>query len=351
MKKIASFIPICFILVSTLLLSACSNASDEDNVTINVYNWGDYIAEETIANFEAETGIHVNYELFDSNEAMYAKLKSGAVAYDVLIPSDYMVQKLSSEDMLLPLNYENIPNYAYIGDDYKNLDYDPTNAYSVPYMWGTLGIVYNTTMVSEPVDSWSILFDPTYSGQIIMKDSVRDAFVPALRLQGASINSTDKLEWEEALSVLMDQKEIIQGYVADEVRDKMIGEEAALSIMYSGEAVLTLAENEHLAYTVPKEGSNKWFDAMVIPSTSTHKEAAETFIDYMCDPQVAYANAAYIGYSTPIPKARDLLDDTVKNDPVAYPDSAVLNNCEVFLDLGKDMTDFTNEKWNILKAY
>ncbi len=345
MKKI---IPIlCLILV----LSACGNNSGNDQVTINVYNWGDYIAEETITNFEEKTGIHVNYELFDSNEAMYAKLKSGAVAYDVLIPSDYMIQKLLNEDMLLPLNYENIPNYSHISDDYKDLDYDPTNAYSIPYMWGTLGIVYNTTMVKEPVDSWSILFDPAYTGQIIMKDSVRDSFVPALRLQGASINSTDKLEWEEALSTLMEQKAIIQGYMADEVRDKMIGEEAALSIMYSGEAVLTLAENENLAYVVPKEGSNKWFDAMVIPSTSTQKEAAETFINYMCDIEVARANADYIGYSTPVPEARDLLDDAVKTNPVAYPDSSVLNNCEVFLDLGKDMTDFTNEKWNILKAY
>lgn len=351
MKKIASSLFLSLILVSSFLLSACGNNSGDDQITINVYNWGDYIAEETITNFEEATGIQVNYELFDSNEAMYAKLKSGAVAYDVLIPSDYMIQKLLTEEMLLPLNYENIPNYSHIGDDYKDLDYDPTNAYSIPYMWGTLGIVYNTTMVTEPVDSWSILFDPAYSGQIIMKDSVRDSFVPALKLQGASINSTDKLEWEEALSTLMEQKAIIQGYMADEVRDKMIGEEAALSIMYSGEAVLTLEENENLAYAVPQEGSNKWFDAMVIPNTSTQKEAAEAFINYMCDIDVAYANADYIGYSTPIPEARDLLDDSVKNDPVAYPDSSVLSNCEVFLDLGKDMTDFTNEKWNMLKAY
>lgn len=348
MKKILMLLLV--ILLATATLAGCGTKSD-DQVTINVYNWGDYIAEETIAKFTEQTGIKVNYDIFDSNEAMYTKLKSGAVNYDVIIPSDYMIEKLIAEDMLTPLNGENIPNMKMIDAEFRDQAYDPGDQYSVPYMWGTLGIVYNTTMVEEEVNSWAVLFDPQYANQIVMKDSVRDSFVPALKLLGFSINSTNSEEWEIALRMLKDQKEIVQAYAADEVRDKLIGGESALAIMYSGEAILTMEENADLAYAVPREGSNIWFDAMCIPASTKNKEAAEAFINFMCDPTIAYENADYIGYSTPITAAREQLDPDVQNDPAAYPDQSILERCEVFVDLGKEMTNFTNEKWNELKAY
>lgn len=340
---------LAFLLAATLFTGCGQESSDQ--VTINVYNWGDYIAEDTIAKFTEETGIKVNYDVFDSNEAMYTKLKSGALDYDVIVPSDYMIEKLIAEEMLVPLNYDNIPNMQHVDDEFKDQAYDPGDTYSVPYMWGTLGIVYNTQMVDEEIDSWSALFDPKYANQIVMKDSVRDSFVPALKMFGYSINSTNPEEWETALKMLKNQKEIVQAYAADEVRDKLIGEESAMAIMYSGEAILTMEENENLAYVVPKEGSNIWFDAMCIPTTTKHKEAAEAFINFMCDPTIAYENADYIGYSTPISAAKEMLDPEIQNDPAAYPDKSVLDMCEVFVDLGKEMTNFANEKWNELKAY
>lgn len=338
------------ILLAATLFTGCGQESS-DQVTINVYNWGDYIAEDTIAKFTEETGIKVNYDVFDSNEAMYTKLKSGALDYDVIVPSDYMIEKLIVEEMLVPLNYDNIPNMQHVDAEFKDQAYDPGDTYSVPYMWGTLGIVYNTEMVDEEINSWSVLFDPKYANQIVMKDSVRDSFVPALKMFGYSINSTNPEEWETALKMLKNQKEIVQAYAADEVRDKLIGEESAMAIMYSGEAILTMEENENLAYVVPKEGSNIWFDAMCIPTTTKHQEAAEAFINFMCDPTIAYENADYIGYSTPISAAKEMLDPEIQNDPAAYPDKSVLDMCEVFVDLGKEMTNFANEKWNELKAY
>ncbi|MBN2793980.1 MAG: ABC transporter substrate-binding protein [Clostridia bacterium] len=347
MKKILLLV----LSIALVFLVGCNKDSKEETVTLNVFNWGDYIGEETIAKFEEETGIKVNYEMFDSNEAMYTKLKSGAVDYDVLIPSDYMIEKLISEDMLLELDMNNIDNFKYVDDTFKGLAYDPDNKYSVAYMWGTLGILYNTEMVTEPVDSWNILWDEKYADSIIMKDSVRDSFVPALKLMGESINTMDEGKWEEALKMLQAQKAIVQGYAADEVRDKMIGEEAALSIMYSGEALLTMEENENLAYVVPKEGSNMWFDAMCIPKTAKNKAAAEQFINFMTRPDIAFENADYIGYSTPITEAKKMLDPEIQNDPAAYPSADILEQCEVFIDLGQKMTDFTLEKWNELKAY
>lgn len=347
MKKILVLI----LAMALVLLIGCSKDEAEKTVTLNVFNWGDYIGEETLAKFTEETGIKVNYEMFDSNEAMYTKLKSGAVDYDVLVPSDYMIEKLIAEDMLLQINFDNVENYQYIDQTFRGKAYDPQEQYSVPYMWGTLGLLYNEKMVQAPIDSWEVLWDETYADQIIMKDSVRDSFVPALKLLGQSINTEDKEAWQEALKMLQDQKALVQGYAADEVRDKMIGEEAAIALMYSGEAILTIEENENLAYVVPKEGSNLWFDAMCIPKTSEHQAEAEAFINFMTRPDIAFENADYIGYSTPLSEAKAMLDEDIQNDPAAYPAQAVLDKCEVFIDLGQSLTEFTNELWNELKAY
>lgn len=351
MKKV-----IVLLIVLTLMSAACSKEQEVDpnkpyaGVTLNVYNWGDYIAEDTIKLFTAETGIKVNYELFDSNEIMYAKYKSGAVNYDVLIPSDYMIEKLISEDELMLLNLDNIPNASFIGDNFKGLAHDPDNKYSVPYMWGTVGILYNTTMVDEPVDSWDILWDSKYEDQIIMQNSVRDASMSALKRLGYSINTTNIAEIDEAFELLIEQAPLVQAYVIDEVRDKMIGGEAALAMIYSGEAQVTMEANEDLAFVNPVEGTNLWFDAMVIPKTTKNQGAAEAFINFMCSTEIAYNNCDYIGYSTPHLEAYNLLEEEVQNNEAIYPSDDVLAKCEVLIDLGSELTEYYNEKWNQLKA-
>lgn len=345
------------LLILLVVLSGCGKDTKESNpekpyegVTINVYNWGDYIAEDTLERFTEETGIKVTYEMFDSNEIMYAKYKSGAVNYDVLIPSDYMIEKLINEDELAKLDFDNIPNAKYIDPEFKGKAYDPNDAYSVPYMWGTVGILYNTTMVSEAVDSWDVLWDPTYDGQIIMQNSVRDAFMVALKKLGYSLNSMDKGEVDEAYELLKEQSSLVQAYVIDEVKDKMIGNEGALAVIYSGEALLTMEENEDLVFVNPIEGTNLWFDSMVIPKSSKNQGAAEAFINFMCQPEIAFNNCDYIGYATPHSEAKAMLDEAVRNDPAVYPSDDVLNQCEVFIDLGNEMTEYYNEKWNELKA-
>lgn len=346
-------------LIIVLVLTGCTSQSQSEpknsdkpfeGVTINVYNWGDYIAEDTIEKFTETTGIKVNYEMFDSNEIMYAKYKSGAVDYDVLIPSDYMIEKLIVEDELMPINWENVPNISHIDASFRGLAYDASNKYSVPYTWGTVGILYNTTMVDEPVDSWDILFDEKYSGKIIMMNSVRDSFAVALKRLGYSLNTTNKSEVDEALEMLVAQAPLVQAYVVDEVKDKMIGGEGALAVIYSGEAIYTADYSDDLAFSNPKEGTNLWFDSMVIPKTTKNQGAAEAFINFMCEPEIAFNNADYIGYSTPHKTAKDMLDDEVKNDPAAYPAQEIIDACEVFIDLGPEMTEYYNEKWNELKA-
>lgn len=347
---------IMLLVVLMLILTGCGNkvGTNPDKplagTTINVYNWGDYIAEDTLELFTKETGIKVIYEPFDSNEAMYAKYKTGAVDYDILIPSDYMIEKLIAEDELLSLNFDNIPNAKYIDRNFKNLAFDPNNTYSVPYMWGTLGILYNTKLVDDEVASWDILWDSKYKGQIIMMDSVRDSFAVALKRLGYSLNTQNKSEVDEAKALLVEQGPLVQAYVMDQVKDKMIGEEAALAVIYSGEAIFTAENNEDLAYAIPEEGTNLFFDAMVIPKTSKNKEAAEAFINFMNDPQIAFNNTDYIGYSTPHASAKLRLDEEIRNNPAAYPSHDILDKCEVFVDLGPDMTSYLNEKWNELKA-
>lgn len=349
MKKILSLL-----LLIVLALTGCGTSNQDmdkpfSGTTLNVYNWGDYIAEDTIRLFEEETGIKVNYELFDSNEIMYSKYKSGAVDYDVLIPSDYMIEKLIEEDELLELNMDNIPNAKYIDEKFKGLAYDPEDLYSIPYMWGTVGILYNTTMVSEEINSWDAIFDTKYEGQIVMQNSVRDAAMVALKKLGYSLNSTNQEEIDEAFELLKEQSSLVQAYVNDEVRDKMIGEEAALAVIYSGEAQVTMEANENLAFVNPLEGTNLWFDAMVIPKSTRNKEAAEAFINFMCKTEIAYNNCDYIGYATPHMEAYNLLDEEEKNNVATYPSEAILSSCEVYVDLGPEMTQYYNEKWTEMK--
>ena len=351
MKEARKMAAIFLILVMRFSLAACGGGGGGQKVstTINVFNWGDYIDESVLTDFEKEYGIKVNYDYFATNEEMYVKLKSGGTDYDVLFPSDYMIARLIKEDMLHKLDFNNIPNIEHIDDRFKNLDYDPNNEYSVPYMWGTVGIAYNTTMVDEPVDSWNILWDPKYEGNILMMDSQRDSIAVALKKLGYSLNSRNEAELEQAKEELIKQKPLVLSYVGDEVKDKMIGGEAALAVVYSGEVIAIRWENPDIAYSIPKEGSNLWFDAMVIPKTSQNKEAAEKFIDFMTRPEIAVRNAEYVGYSIPNTTAIEMLDEELRNDEVAYPDLDSLDNCEVFEDVS-DVIEVYNRIWDQVKA-
>ena len=318
-----------------------------------VYNWGEYIDPEVLTMFEEETGIDIVYEEFETNEILYPKISSGAIAYDVICPSDYMIQRMIENDLLSEINFDNIPNLKNIGKQYleQSRQFDPENKYSVPYCWGTVGILYNKMMVDEPVDSWSILWDPKYKDNILMQDSVRDAFGVTLKYLGYSLNSTDLDELTEAKNLLIEQKPLVQAYVIDQVRDKMIGNEAALGVIYSGEAIYTQKENPNLEYVIPKEGSNIWIDSWVIPKNAEHKENAEKFINFLCRPDIALMNFEYITYSTPNEAARELIEDeSIRNSEIAFPDLSKYDNLETFQYLGTEADQVYGDLWNKVKS-
>ena len=328
-----------------------------DNITLNVYNWGLYISDgsddsvDVVSAFEELTGIKVNYTTFDSNESLYAKMKSGGASYDVIFPSDYMVGKLIQEGMLAPLDYDNIPNISAIGEEYLGWDFDPDNAYSVPYMWGTTGLIYNTTMVDEAPTSWSALWDVQYAGNVLMFNNSRDAYAIAAKRAGLSLNPSSVAEVDQVMKDLQDQKSIVQAYVMDEIFDKMEGGEAAMAPYYAGDALTMIEDNPDLAFVHPEEGVNFFVDSMCIPATSKNKEAAEMFINYMCETSVGYANCDYIGYSTPITAVWELLDDDLKYSPIAYPGEDVMSKAEVFVTLPDDVNAEMDSKWSQMKSY
>ncbi len=334
------------------ILSACGSSSSESNGKLYVYNWGEYIDEAVIDQFEEETGIEVVYDMFETNEIMYAKLAQDTSAYDVICPSDYMIKKLIDKDMIQPLNMENIPNSSNIGKEYfkSSEEFDPGNKYSVPYCWGTIGILYNKTMVDDVVDSWDILWDEKYAGQILMQDSVRDTFMIPLIRNGCSANSTNPDEINKAAEDLIAQKPLVQAYVIDQVRDKMIGDEAALGVIYSGEAIYTFRENPNLEYVVPKEGSNIWIDSWVITKGSKNVENAEKWIDFMCRPDIALKNFEYITYSTPNTAAQEMIEDEdIKNSEIAFPDISTMK-LETFQYLGEDVEKLYSDAWMKVKS-
>ena len=319
-----------------------------------VYNWGEYLNPEVLTLFEQETGIDVVYEEFETNEILYPKISSGAIAYDVICPSDYMIQRMIKNDLLAEINFDNIPNIKNIGKDYmeQSRQFDPENKYSVPYCWGTVGILYNKTMVDEPITSWSVLWDEKYKDNILMQDSVRDAFGVTLKYLGYSLNSTDLDELTEARDLLIKQKPLVQAYVIDQVRDKMIGNEAAIGVIYSGEAIYTQMENPDLEYVIPEEGSNIWIDSWVIPKNAENKENAEKFINFLCRPEIALMNFEYITYSTPNIEARKLIEDeAIRNSEIAFPDLSKYDNLETFQYLGTEADQTYGELWNQVKSH
>ena len=349
MKKL--FLFALFATVTMLPMFGCSKTYE--NGEVYVYNWGEYIDPDTIKMFEEECHIKVIYDEFETNEMMYPKVEAGAVSYDVVCPSDYMIKKMIDNDMLAELDWNNIPNSKNIGAQYyeTSKEFDPENKYSVPYCWGTVGILYNKTMVDEPITKWEQLWDPKYCNQILMQNSVRDAFMVALKKNGYSMNTTNIDELQIAKQSLLDQKPLVQAYVVDQVRDKMIGNEAAIGVIYSGEAIYTQRENENLVYVIPEEGTNVWIDSWVVLKNAKNKENAEKFINFMCKPEIALKNFEFITYSTPNDAAKELIeDDDIRNSEIAFPDLTKYNNLETYVYLGEDGDELYNSLWKEVKS-
>ena len=344
---------LCLTLTAMLLLSLFSGCSVNDGrITINVYNWGQYISEgddgciDVIAEFEkAYPNIRVNYVTFDSNETMYTKMSNGGITVDVIIPSDYMVGRLIEEDMLLPLNFENIPNFEHVDTRWKNPDYDPENLYSVPYSWGTVGIIYNSKYVDEAdVTGWELLWNEKYADKILMFDNSRDAFGIAQCLLGYSLNTTDPEELKACADKLKEQKPVVQQYIMDQVFDLMENEEAWIAPYYAGDYLTMADENEALEFYLPEDqGFNRFVDAMCIPKCAKEKEAAELFINFLCDPEIAGGNMDWICYSTPISAAKEFMDPEVAGSEISYPSDQVLDRGTGYLALPVETTRYVEE--------
>ena len=352
MKRLLPLV-LCLVLMFSILPVTASAAP----VTINVYNWGQYIADGTDGYidvnkaFTEATGIEVNYMTFDSNETMYTKLKTGGSTYDVIIPSDYMIARLIDEDMLAELDYSNIPNYALVDEAYKNTEFDPDNKYTVPYTWGTVGLIYNKKFVDEAdLGSWDLLWNSKYAGKILMFDNPRDAFAISELLLGMSINTESEDELRSAAYKLIEQKPLVQSYVMDQIFDKMEREEAWIAPYYAGDYLLMADENENLGFYFPKEGFNLFIDAMCIPKNCQNKEAAEAYINFLCAAEISGENLDYLGYSTPISAAKEFMDpDTVASD-IAYPDESILANGTAFSFLQTETSQLMDSLWLEVKT-
>ncbi len=335
--------------VLSLILVPAASLGENAGV-VNIYNWEDYIDEAALEMFTQETGIQVNYMNFTTNEDMLVQVEATPSAFDVVFPSDYAVERMRALDLLEKIDFANVPNRDQIMPDLLNPTYDPTGEYSVPYMWGTVGILYNTKMVTEPVDSWAILFDPKYQNNVFMMDSIRDTMGITLKYLGESMNTRDPIALEKAKDLLIQQKQagIVKAYQVDETKDKMVAGEAALALMWSGDAQYAIELNEDLAYVVPKEGSNIWVDAMVIPKGAQNKANAEAFINFMSRPDIAKMNCEAIWYSSPNKGAIELMGDEYINNTVMNPSSEVIASCEYFNDI-QDFIDIYSALWNEIK--
>ena len=349
-KKVVSIVLVFALALAIAGMSGCGSSK----VVLNVYNWGMNIAEgedgyiDVIALFEEKyPDIEVNYTTYETNEALYTRLKNGGVSYDVIIPSDYMIARMIAEDMLLPLDFENIPNYELVDDQFKNQAYDPENMYSVPYTWGTVGIIYNTKYVDEEdVGGWDLLWNEKYAGRILMVGNERDAFAIAEARLGYSLNTEDPDELQAAADLLMEQKPMVMRYVMDQIYDYMDNEEAWIAPYYAGDCMLMMQENPDLAFYLPETQTfNTFIDAMCIPTCAEHKDEAELFINFICEPEISGGNMDYIGYGTPVSAAKEYMDPEMANSPVAYPDEATLARGEAFGALSEDAQRLMENLW------
>ena len=350
-----AFALVAIMLIPLVVLYAEAQDETVGSGYINVFNWGEYIADGTDGTinvneeFTRRTGIRVNYSNFASNEDMYAKLKSGGVAYDVIIPSDYMIARLIEEGMLQKLDFANIPNYENIADEYKNLYFDPNNEYSVPYNVGLVGLIYNTKMVEGTPDSWEILWDEKYANKILMFNNPRDAFAIAQFLLGIDVNTTSHEDWDRAAAKLEEQKPLVQSYVMDEIFNKMESGEAALAPYYAGDFLSMQQNNPDLDIVFPKEGTNILVDSMCIPVTAQNKKAAEMYINFMLEPDIALANAEYLYYASPNTTVIDNPEYSLAGNEVIYPPEDIKSNTEYFHNLPKETLEYMTMKWNDLK--
>ncbi|MBQ9979768.1 MAG: ABC transporter substrate-binding protein [Oscillospiraceae bacterium] len=351
MKKIiALLLAVCC--VGAVMAGCGSGSSAGTNGEVTVCNWGEYIDEDVLDQFEEETGIKVNYTYFNSNETLYSTLNTGGASYDVIIPSDYMISRLIDEGMLEQLDFANIPNYALIDDQYKGLEYDPDELYSVPYMGGTVGIIYNTTMIEDEITGWSALFDPRYEGDILMFDNPRDALGIALLYLGYSLNTESEAELNEAYALLEQQKPLVQAYVMDQIFDKLESGEAAIGPYYAGDYLTMIENNPDLAFVVPEEGTNQFVDAMCIPKGSENKANAEAFINFMCETDVCLANMDMIGYTSANAEACEIYAQELDEEAAAimFPSEEVINRCEVFKNLSPEALAMYDALWTKLKS-
>lgn len=345
------------LLSSVLLMTAAPLPARADNGSINVYNWGQYISDGTDGyidvneEFTKATGIKVNYMTFDSNESMYTKLKTGGNTYDVIVPSDYMIAKLIEEDMLAEINFDNVPNYKYIDEAYKNQDYDPENRYSIPYTWGTTGVIYNDKYVDEEdIGSWDLLWNKKYADKILMFDNPRDAFGIAESLIGIDVNSEYPSELKVAAQKLLEQKPLVQAYVMDQIYDKMQREEAWIAPYYAGDYMMMVEENEHLKFYHPREKFNLFIDAFCIPKNAQNKEGAEAYINFLCDPQISGENMDYLVYATPESEAKQYMDEELTSSEIAYPSEEVLSRGASFLNLSVAANQQMDSLWLQVKT-
>lgn len=348
-------------LMGSVPVSAAENSAPPSKaasagVTINVYNWGEYISTgedgslNVNAEFTKETGIKVNYTTFEDNESLYSKMAGGGADYDVIIPSDYMVSKMIREKMLTKLDFRNIPNYKYIDRAYRGAVYDPKNEYSVPYTWGVVGIFYNKKYVTGKVDSWKILWDKKYAGKILMFDNPRDSFGIAQKILGCSYNSRNPEEWNASAKLLEEQKPLVQAYVMDQIFDKMSSGEAWLAPYYAGDGVTLVSENKDIGFSIPtKEGTNFFVDAMCVPAGTKHEKEAEAYINFLCRPDVAAANMEKVGYSTPESAARKLLPEEMRESAIIYPPESIMKKSETYVDLPEDINLQLDSLWAQVK--
>ena len=342
MKKL-----LCILVTLVLMLPVCASAQE----VVNVFNWEDYIDESVLAQFEQETGIHVNYMRFTTNEDMIVQVEANPGAFDVCFPSDYIVERMLGKDMLAVIDYDKVPNAQYILENLRSPDYDPNNVHSLPYMWGTVGILYNTTMVEEPVNSWGILWDSKYKSNVFMLDSFRDSMGVTLKYLGHSMNTRDIIALESCKDKLIEQKKngIVKAYQVDETKDKMVAGEAALAVMWSGDAQYAIDLNPDLAYSIPKEGSNIWIDAMVIPRNAQNMDNALKFIDFLCRPDIAQKNCEAIWYSSPNSGAIELMGEDYTENPVMNPTDEEVARCEFFHDIDETFMPVYTALWQEVK--
>lgn len=360
MKKLFAAFFAALLLVGSVPVSAAEKTSaataSQQTVTINVYNWGEYLSDgkdgskDVNTEFTKETGIKVNYTTFEDNETLYSKIAGGGASYDVIFPSDYMVSKMIREKRLEKIDRSEVPNYKYIDKAYRGEVYDPKDEYSVPYTWGVVGIFYNKKYVKEKVDSWKILWDKKYAGKILMFDNPRDAFGIAQKILGCSYNSANTNEWSEAAKLLEKQKPLVQAYVMDQIFDKMSSGEAWLAPYYAGDAATLVKDNPSIGFAIPtKEGTNFFVDAMCIPAGTKHKKEAEAYINFLCRPDIAAANMEKVGYSTPESEARKLLPEEMRTSSIIYPPESILKKSETYVDLPQDISLQVDALWAQVK--